>query len=123
MKLTAASELDPTSAADLKKLKLKKACEDFETIMTTYLLKSMNETVMRTESEAFGSGRDLYEGMMVETVAGQLSHSQGIGLAKLLYQQLEPSLETTKLVPNPVEAKVPLLPKVSGPTVDDPSAS
>lgn len=100
MKLTPASVQDPKAGLELEKQKLKRACEDFETIMTTYLLKSMNDTVLRTESEAFGSGRDLYEGMMVESVAAQLSHTQGIGLARLLYEQLEPGLEARKTGPN-----------------------
>lgn len=100
MKLTPASGLDAKTVLELEKQKLKKACEDFETIMTTYLLKSMNDTVLRAETEAFGSGRDVYEGMMVESVAGQLSHTQGIGLAKLLYKQLEPGLEARKVGAN-----------------------
>jgi len=100
VKLTPASIQDPKAGLELEKQKLKRACEDFETIMTTYLLKSMNDTVLRTESEAFGSGRDLYEGMMVESVAAQLSHTQGIGLARLLYEQLEPGLEARKAGPN-----------------------
>jgi len=96
MKLIPAGHVDGQTGLALQKQKLKKACEDFEAIMTTYLLKSMNDTVLRAESEAFGSGRDLYEGMMVEAVAGQLSQNQGLGLAKLLYHELEPGLTSRK---------------------------
>jgi Rod binding domain-containing protein len=110
MKLPPTHELNPKSGPDLQKLKLKKACEDFETIMTTYLLKSMHETVQRAETEEFGSGRDLYEGMMDEAVASQLSHTQGLGLAKLLYNQLATNLETRKARAELAEAK-PLLPQ------------
>jgi flagellar protein FlgJ len=110
MKLMPTNELNPQSGIDLKKLKLTKACEDFETIMTTYLLKSMHETVQRAETEEFGSGRDLYEGMMDEAVANQLSHTQGLGLAKMLYKQLASSLETRKASLDLTEAK-PLLPQ------------
>jgi peptidoglycan hydrolase FlgJ len=110
MKLTPTNALNPKSGIDLKKLKLKKACEDFETIMTTYLLKSMHETVQRAETEEFGSGRDLYEGMMDEAVANQLSHTQGLGLAKLLYKQLAGNLETRKASLDLAEVK-PLFPQ------------
>ena len=113
MKLTPTQELDPKSGTALQKLKLKKACEDFETIMTTYLLKSMHETVQRAEAEEFGSGRDLYEGMLDEAVATQLSHNQGLGLAKMLYNQLATNLETRKASPPLDEAK-PLLPQEPG---------
>lgn len=83
---------------DFQKMRLKKACEDFETIMVTTLFKSMRETSLRAESESdeFGSSRDLYEGMMDETLASQLSHHQGLGLATLLYHQLAPLLENRK---------------------------
>jgi peptidoglycan hydrolase FlgJ len=110
MKLTPTNALNPKSGTDLKKLKLKKACEDFETIMTTYLLKSMHETVLRAETEEFGSGRDLYEGMMDEAVANQLSHTQGLGLAKLLYNQLASNLDTRKASLDLTEVK-PLIPQ------------
>lgn len=96
MKLAPLNGLDPDAGREIQKQKLKKACQDFEAIMTTFLLKSMHETVMRAESEAFGSGRDLYEGMMDEAVAGELSRNQGLGLAKLLYEQLAPSLADAK---------------------------
>jgi Rod binding domain-containing protein len=132
MKPMPTNELNPQSGIDLKKLKLKKACEDFETIMTTYLLKSMHETVQRAETEEFGSGRDLYEGMMDEAVANQLSHTQGLGLAKMLYKQLASTLETRKASPDLTEAKR-LLPQdiriqsqlsdVADPEVAEPSSN
>ena len=89
-------QIDPDT--DFQKLKLKKACEDFEAIMVTYLFKSMRETSFKSEPEAeeFGSGKGLYEGMMDETVAAEMSHHQGMGLAKLLYQQLAPAMEGNK---------------------------
>ena len=92
---------------DLQKQKLRKACEDFEAIMVTYLFKSMHETTLKADTEEFGSGRDLYEGMMDEAVASQLSHHQGLGLGKLLYQQLAHGLEL-KRVSDSAEGSVDL---------------
>jgi peptidoglycan hydrolase FlgJ len=68
--------------------KLKKACEDFEAVLTNYLFKSMRQTVVKTESEGRDQSAELYEGMMDEAVANQLSHHSGLGLGKMLYQQL-----------------------------------
>jgi peptidoglycan hydrolase FlgJ len=84
---------------DFQKEKLKKACEDFEAIMVTYLFKSMRETALRAEPESdeFGSSRGLYEGMMDETLANQLSHQEGMGLARILYHQLAPLLDGQKI--------------------------
>jgi peptidoglycan hydrolase FlgJ len=98
MKVISSNMTGIESKTDFQKQKLKKACEDFEAIMVTYLFKSMRESTLKaeTETEEFGSGKGLYEGMMDETLANQLSHHQGLGLAKLLYQQLAPGLEAPK---------------------------
>jgi peptidoglycan hydrolase FlgJ len=68
--------------------KLKKACEDFEAVLTNYLFKSMRQTVAKAEPEGRDQSLELFEGMMDEAVANQLSHQSGLGLGKLLYQQL-----------------------------------
>jgi len=76
----------------IEQKKLKTACEDFEAIMVTYLFKSMRQTALKSETEDFGSGKDLFEGMMDETLATQLSHQQGLGLSRLLYEQLSQAM-------------------------------
>jgi peptidoglycan hydrolase FlgJ len=88
MKLDSIQKINPTPQADKEQVKLKKACEEFEAILTTYLFKSMRQTVTRAESEGRDQTQEIYEGMMDETVANQLSHQSGLGLSKLLYQQL-----------------------------------
>ena len=85
------------SNKEVQQQKLKKACEDFEAIMITYLFKSMRQTSLKTETEEFGSCKDLFEGMMDETLATQLSHQQGLGLARLLYEQLSSVMETQEV--------------------------
>jgi len=85
------------SNEELHQHKLKKACEDFEAIMVTYLFKSMRQTSLKADTEEFGSSKDLYEGMMDETLATQLSHQRGLGLARLLYEQLAPAMETKEV--------------------------
>jgi Rod binding domain-containing protein len=95
MKSISAAGVGMEPQTDFQKQKLKKACEDFEAIMVTYLFKSMRETALKADSEDFGGGgKDLYEGMMDETLATQLSHQGELGLAKLLYQQLAPGRHT-----------------------------
>jgi peptidoglycan hydrolase FlgJ len=95
MKVVSISGPGPGIASnrEIQQQKLKKACEDFEAIMVTYLFKSMRQTALKTETEDFGSGKDLYENMMDETLATQLSHQQGLGLARLLYEQLAQGME------------------------------
>lgn len=72
--------------------KLLKVSRDFESIFLGYLLKSMRDTVPKgeflghsRESEIFGSLRD-------EELAKKLSEAGGIGLSKLLVDQLKKTL-------------------------------
>jgi peptidoglycan hydrolase FlgJ len=97
MKVISTSGPGIASNKELQQQKLKKACEDFEAIMVTYLFKSMRQTCLKTDTDEFGSGKDLYEGMMDETLATQLSHQQGLGLARLLYEQLSSAMETKEV--------------------------
>jgi peptidoglycan hydrolase FlgJ len=92
MKIASTDGPGITPNKELHQQRLRKACEDFEAIMVTYLFKSMRQTSLKSDTEEFGSCKDLYEGMMDETLATQLSHQQGLGLAKLLYEQLAPAL-------------------------------
>lgn len=72
----------------LEKAKLKNACEDFEAVLTNILFKTMRESIPKGDPESRDSAMELYESMLDETVAQELSHGPGLGLGKLLYQQL-----------------------------------
>jgi flagellar protein FlgJ len=89
---------EEVSRIETQKNRLKKACQEFESIMTNYLLKSMRQSVMRAEEPK--QGRDMYEGMMDETLAGEMSKSGGQGLSELLYQQLAPLVQARINPPN-----------------------
>jgi flagellar protein FlgJ len=88
MNLNSIQKMDTAPGADKEQMKLKKTCEEFEAILTTYLFKSMRETVSKAEGEGKDQTQAIYEGMMDETVANQLSHQSGLGLSQMLYQQL-----------------------------------
>lgn len=72
--------------------RLTKVSRDFESIFLAYLLKTMRDTVPKSdflghsrESEIFGSMRD-------EELAKNLAQSGGIGLSRLLVEQLKKTL-------------------------------
>jgi flagellar protein FlgJ len=74
-------------AEELKKIK--KACQDFESIFTYYLLKTMRQTVPKGSSITGSAGRDTYYMIMDQKVAEDLSRKgNGLGLNKLLYEQM-----------------------------------
>jgi len=76
-----------------KKQRLKEACEEFESIMTNYLLKSMRESIDRAEKPE--QAREIYEGFLDEAISKDLAKRQGSGLADILYKQLSPLVRET----------------------------
>jgi len=66
---------------------LRKACQDFESVFITYLLKSMRKTVPKTEFTGGGPNKDMYLSMMDEEIAKAVARGPGIGLAASIYQQ------------------------------------
>ena len=68
--------------------RLKKACQDFETILVSQLLKGMRGSSEDTNLFGTGAGNDFYQGMFETELAKNIAGSSGIGLAKVLYRQL-----------------------------------
>lgn len=79
------------SDPEIKKRRLKEACQEFEAIFANYVLKSMRDSVQRAEEP--DQAREIYESMRDESLARELSRGSGCGLAKLLYEQLLPLVE------------------------------
>jgi Rod binding domain-containing protein len=80
------------SKPDPQKRKLKEACQEFESLLTGYLFKSMRQSVVRAEEP--DQANQIYEGMMDETLAKELSRSGSGGLADILYRELLPLIQT-----------------------------
>jgi flagellar protein FlgJ len=69
--------------------KIKKACQDFESIFTYYLLKTMRQTVPKGSSISDSAGKDTYTMLMDQKIAEDLARKgNGLGLNKLLYEQM-----------------------------------
>lgn len=69
--------------------KIKKACQDFESIFTYYLLKTMRQTVPKGTGVGSMSGKETYNMIMDQKVAEDLSRKgNGLGLQKILFEQL-----------------------------------
>jgi peptidoglycan hydrolase FlgJ len=87
-----------------KEKKLRKACADFEAIFINYIFKAMRQTVPKNDYMPQMPGKDTYSMIMDQKVAEDLSRrGGGIGLQKMLYEQLSRSAavkETTPLKEN-----------------------
>jgi flagellar protein FlgJ len=81
---------DPQS--NLKDMKLKKACADFEGILLNYMFEAMRETV--GEGGVFGKNfqKDMYESMFTQEVSTSLARGKGMGIGEALYRQVSGSV-------------------------------
>jgi flagellar protein FlgJ len=68
--------------------KLKKSCADFEAVFIQQLLKSMRQTVMRSDFIGNGAGKDIYESLFDQELSQSLSKREGLGLGKVIYNRM-----------------------------------
>lgn len=82
----------PSANTDPKSenVKLKKACQDFESIFLSHLFKTMRATTEEEEG-LFGKGlgNDLFRDMFDGEVAKKISYGRGMGLADILYKNMQ----------------------------------
>jgi flagellar protein FlgJ len=83
-------EADKVAAGRAEKEKqLRKACADFEAMLTYQLFKSMRETVPQSGLTDRFPGKETYTMMMDQKVAEELSkRGHGLGIKEMLYRQL-----------------------------------
>ena len=70
---------------------LRHACQEFESVFISYMMKSMRQTVQRSEFMSGGFQEDIYLSMMDEEIARAVARGPGIGLADALYRQISES--------------------------------
>lgn len=78
---------------------LRKACQDFESLLTARLLQAMRATVPK--SDFFGSedSEAVFRDMLDAEIAAAAARRGGIGIAEMLYRQLgAAALKYTKSV-------------------------
>jgi len=77
--------------------KLKKACQDFETIFLHYMLKTMRSSIPEGGGLEAGPGEKVFRDMLDETWAKRLSERGGIGIARMLYEDMKKQPERSHL--------------------------
>ena len=81
----------PVKGPDVKSLdegKLKKACEDFESIFISKMLKVMRQSIPKTGLLDGGSQQDMYLSLFDEELSKSMARKGGMGLGKILYQNV-----------------------------------
>lgn len=70
--------------------KLQEACRQFEALFIYQLMERMRATVPKNDFWGDSSGVQIFQGMMDEELSKNMSQAGGIGLGKMLYEQLKP---------------------------------
>lgn len=69
---------------------LKKACQEFESLFVHMLLKEMRSTVPEGGFIEKSTAREMFEDMYDQEIAKHISKTNdGVGLAKVLYEQMK----------------------------------
>jgi Rod binding domain-containing protein len=71
--------------------RLREACSEFEALFINLLLKELRATVGKSGLMDGGQAEEIYTGMMDTEMARDLAAKGGIGLADILYRQLDPT--------------------------------
>ncbi len=67
---------------------LKKATQNFEAIFISMLIKSMWKTIPESGLFEKNSATNIYEGIIQSALSEEIAGSGGLGMAKMLYQQI-----------------------------------
>jgi peptidoglycan hydrolase FlgJ len=79
----------PTPRSAAQERKLRQACRDFESIFLFNLFKEMRRAIPKSGLLPPSPGKETFQMMFDQKVAEDLSkQGEGIGLQKLLYEQL-----------------------------------
>ncbi len=67
---------------------LQKAAQDFEAVMLNMVIKAMWKTIPESGLFEKNSSTQIYEGLMHSALSEEMARNGGMGIAKVLYQQL-----------------------------------
>jgi flagellar protein FlgJ len=68
--------------------KLKATCQDFESVFLNMMLSKMREAVPKDDLMGESRGEDVFRGMLDEELSKNMAAGGGVGLARMLYEQL-----------------------------------
>ena len=76
-----------------KDRRLQERCQELEAVFLGYLLKTMRQSMV--DSESGDSAKGIYEGIGDQALARALSENEALGIAKLLYRDLSSRVPKT----------------------------
>lgn len=83
-----ANKSKPLTASAERARRLKKACEDMESLFVHQLIKEMRATIPKSDLFGKSQAQDIYTGMLDGRLAQEIAQNRGLGLSTLLMRQL-----------------------------------
>lgn len=68
---------------------LAKASEQFESLMLNFMIREMRATVPESSLFPQSMAQDIFSGMLDERIAGEMSQHGGIGISRMIFEQLK----------------------------------
>jgi flagellar protein FlgJ len=85
------TEHEITSTSTATDARLKQACADFESIFIYYMFKSMRKSLPQNGLLDNTQEQKFYKSMADQAISENIARGRGMGLGKLLYNQLQRS--------------------------------
>lgn len=79
---------EQTPSRRMEETKLKDACQQFESLFLSQILKEMKKSIPKTEGED-QKDKEMYEELMYDEISKSMAASGGVGMANILYQQMK----------------------------------
>jgi flagellar protein FlgJ len=86
-KILSSIKQNTTDNKKTKDVKLKDACQNFESIFLNMILKDMRNTIPKDSLYDDTSAEDTFQGMLDEQYSNEMA-KRGTGLADIMYKQL-----------------------------------
>jgi peptidoglycan hydrolase FlgJ len=67
---------------------LKKACREFESVLTNEMLKSMRNTINKSDLLSGGEGEEIYQSLLDQELSKKMTGNGSNSLGEILYRQL-----------------------------------
>jgi len=85
--------------------RLYQACQDLEGVFLTKVFQSMRQTISRSDLMGSSFAMDTFESKLYDQYALMASQTKALGIADLIYQQLNEQLSTTSPFQSSVDDK------------------
>lgn len=68
---------------------LEKASEQFESLLLNFMIREMRATVPESTLFPQSMAEEIFSGMLDEQIAGEMAQNGGIGIARMIFNQLK----------------------------------